>query len=112
MRSSNSAEIAVALEIPAGSAIFFDGYLIHGSFPNRSEQNTRRALLYVYASAQTPVMFDPTHYQPTAEDYPDTVMVCGSDPRSWVARRRHGEPYLRAAGPTVNDLRLAQRHAS
>ncbi len=103
---------AVALEIPAGSAIFFDGYLIHGSFPNRSAESTRRALLYVYASAQTPVMFDPTHYQPTAEDYPDIVMVSGRDPYAWTTRRRHGEPYLRAAGPTIHDLRLAQRHAS
>ena len=102
---------AVALEIPAGAAIFFDGYLIHGSFPNRSAESTRRALLYVYASAQTPVMFDPTHYQPTAEDYPDIVMVSGRDPHAWVPRRRHGEPYLRPAGPTIHDLRLAQRHA-
>ena len=103
---------AVALEIPAGAAIFFDGYLIHGSFANHSAGNTRRALLYVYASAQTPVMFDPTHYQPTAEDYPDILMVSGRDPHTWVQRRRRGEPYLRAAGPTVNDLRLAQRHAA
>lgn len=102
---------AVALEIPAGAAIFFDGYLIHGSYPNRTTGATRRALLYAYASAQTPVMFDPTHYQPTAEDYPDIVMVSGQDPHSWVQRRRLGEPYLRAAGPTINDLRLAQRHA-
>ncbi len=103
---------AVALEIPAGAAIFFDGYLIHGSFPNRSADSTRRALLYVYASAQTQVTFDPTHYQPTAEDYPDIVMISGRDPYAWATRRRHGEPYLRAAGPTIHDLRLAQRHAS
>lgn len=103
---------AVALEIPAGAAIFFDGYLIHGSYANKSTENTRRALLYAYASAHTPVMFNPTHYQPTAEDYPDIVVVSGSDPHTWVQRGRLGEPYLRAAGPTVNDLRLAQLHAS
>ncbi len=107
-----AASDAVALEIPAGAAIFFDGYMIHGSFPNRSADSTRRALLYVYASAQTPVMFDPTHYQPTAEDYPDIVMISGHDPYAWTARRRHGEPYLRAAGPTIHDLRRARLNAS
>lgn len=100
------------LEIPAGSAVFFDGYLIHGSFPNQSSDSTRRALLYVYASAATPVLFDPTDYHPTTTDYPDVVTVAGKDPYAWLPRRRHGEPYLRPAGASVNDLRLAQRHAS
>lgn len=100
-----------ALEIPAGAAVFFDGYLIHGSFPNTSAERTRRALLYVYASAATPVLFDPTDYHPTTKDYPDVVMVAGRDPYAgWAPRRRHGEPYLRPAGASVNDLRLAKRH--
>ena len=100
---------AVPVEIAAGSVIFFDGYLIHGSFPNHTQGDTRRSLLYVYASAHTPVMFNPTHYQPTAEDYPDITMVCGTDPHVWVERGRCGEPFLRPAGPTVADLQLAQR---
>jgi phytanoyl-CoA hydroxylase len=102
----------VPLEVPAGAAVFFDGYLIHGSFPNHSTDSTRRALLYVYASASTPVLFDPTDYHPTTKDYPDVVMVAGKDPYSWLTRSRHGEPYLRPAGASVNDLRLAQRHAA
>lgn len=104
-------DAAVPIELPAGSAVFFDGYLIHGSYPNRSAGATRRALLYVYASAATPVMFDPASYQPTTEDYPDVVMVAGQDPYRWVRRHRHGEPFLRPAGPTVADLELARRHA-
>lgn len=105
-------DAAVPVELPAGAAVFFDGYLIHGSYPNRSAGLTRRALLYVYASAATPVMFDPVSYQPTTEDYPDIVMVAGDDPYRWVRRHRHGEPYLRPAGPTVADLELARRHAA
>jgi hypothetical protein len=102
----------VPVEVPAGSVVFFDGYLIHGSYPNRSAGQTRRALLYVYASAETPVLFDPASYQPTTEDYPDIVMVAGRDPYGWVQRHRHGEPYLRPAGPTVADLELARRNAA
>ena len=107
-----SRDAVVPVEVPAGAAVFFDGYLIHGSHPNRSAGQTRRALLYVYASAATPVLFDPASYQPTTEDYPDIVMVAGRDPYGWVPRRRHGEPYLRPAGPTVADLELARRHAA
>jgi hypothetical protein len=107
-----SRDAVVPVEVPAGAAVFFDGYLIHGSYPNRSAGQTRRALLYVYASAATPVLFDPASYQPTTEDYPDIVMVAGRDPYGWVPRRRHGEPYLRPAGPTVADLELARRHAA
>lgn len=102
----------VPVEVPAGSVVFFDGYLIHGSYPNRSAGQTRRALLYVYASAATPVLFDPASYQPTTEDYPDIVMVAGRDPYGWAQRHRHGEPYLRPAGPTVADLELARRNAA
>lgn len=107
-----SRDAVVPVEVPAGAAVFFDGYLIHGSHPNRSAGQMRRALLYVYASAATPVLFDPASYQPTTEDYPDIVMVAGRDPYGWVPRRRHGEPYLRPAGPTVADLELARRHAA
>lgn len=103
---------AVAVELPAGAALFFDGYLLHGSFPNRSESRTRRALLYVYADAASPVMFDPTSYQPTAQDYRDIVMVSGADPYAWKGTTRLGEPYLRAAGPSVKDLELARLHES
>ncbi|MBL8698841.1 MAG: phytanoyl-CoA dioxygenase family protein [Alphaproteobacteria bacterium] len=101
---------AVPLELPAGSAVFFDGYLLHGSYPNRTADRTRRALLYVYADAATPVMFDPTTYQPTAQDYRDIVMVSGADPYAWKGTARLGEPYLRAAGPSVKDLELARLH--
>lgn len=101
---------AVAVELREGSALFFDGYLVHGSFPNRSQDRTRRALLYVYADAASPVMFDPTTYQPTAQDYRDIVMVSGRDPYAWRGTARRGEPYLRPAGPSVKDIELARLH--
>lgn len=103
---------AVDIELKAGSAIAFDGYLIHGSHPNRTVDGFRRALLYVYANAETQVLFDPSTYQPTAEDYRDIVMVSGRDPYAWKGTARKGEPYLRAAGPSTADRLLAKRHAA
>ena len=46
---------------------------------------------------------------PTAEDYPDIVMVSGTDPYHWVERRRRGEPFLRPARSIVANPQLARR---
>ncbi len=40
----------VAFEVPAGSLIFFDPYVVHGSEPNTSD-TPRRALVYTYQPA-------------------------------------------------------------
>jgi ectoine hydroxylase len=43
----------VPLEVPAGSVVFFNAFLVHRSLPNTSEQD-RRALLYSYQPAGNP----------------------------------------------------------
>ena len=98
---------AVALEVSAGSVIFFDGYLLHSSFPNRTADGFRRALLYVYCSAHSTVAFDPTSYQASARDYRDIVMVAGQDPYAWKGIQPLGVPSMRKAGATGADLALA-----
>jgi hypothetical protein len=47
----------VPVEAPAGSVVFFGGFLVHRSLPNRSEAD-RRALLYSYQPAGHPRMLD------------------------------------------------------
>jgi phytanoyl-CoA hydroxylase len=47
---SDAAEVAV--EVPRGSVVFFNGYLLHRSKPNRSK-GYRRALVNHYMSAQS-----------------------------------------------------------
>ena len=41
------------LEVPAGTAVFFNSFLVHRSLPNRSDRD-RRALLYSYQPAGNP----------------------------------------------------------
>jgi ectoine hydroxylase-related dioxygenase (phytanoyl-CoA dioxygenase family) len=41
------------LEVPAGTAVYFNSFLVHRSQPNQSE-NDRRALLYSYQPAGNP----------------------------------------------------------
>jgi hypothetical protein len=43
----------VAMEVPAGSVVFFDAHAIHGSLPNQSDQ-PRRALVLTYQPAGYP----------------------------------------------------------
>lgn len=100
---------ALALEIRAGSAVFFDGYLLHGSYPNRTADGFGRALLYVYCSAHSTMAFDPTSDQPSANDCRDIVMVAGADPSAGKGRQALGAPSMRTAGATSADLALAAR---
>ena len=48
-------EDAVAMEVPAGSLIFFSPHSIHGSGPNRSTQN-RRAIILTYQPVGYPAL--------------------------------------------------------
>ncbi len=100
---------ARSVELGAGSVVFFDGYLLHGSHPNHNREGFRRSLLYVYCSAHSTLAFDPTSYQPTANDYRDIVMVAGQDPYAWKGTVRLGRPSVRKAGATRADLERAAR---
>ena len=44
---------AIAVELTAGSVLFFDGYLLHRSLPNTGRAGMRRALVNHYMSAQS-----------------------------------------------------------
>ena len=45
----------VALEVPAGSLVFFHPHIVHGSLPNRSRR-PRRALVLTYQPADQPTL--------------------------------------------------------
>ena len=45
----------VALEVKAGSLVFFDPHTIHGSLPNRSDRS-RRAIIMTYQPAGFPML--------------------------------------------------------
>lgn len=100
---------AVTIELAPGSVVFFNGYLLHGSFPNRSTARFRRSLLFVYASAETPMAWHPTDVSKASalSDYRDIVMVAGTDPYAWKGTPDIGRAYVRKPGPTVDDQRRA-----
>lgn len=75
-------EDAVPLELKAGSALLFDGYLLHRSLPNSGRHGMRRALVNHYMSAESLLpWFAPRQGEPMSTiDQWDVLLVSGEDP--------------------------------
>jgi hypothetical protein len=79
-------EDSVLVEVKAGSIVFFDGYLLHRSLPNRAAGGFRRALVNHYMSASSLLPWSlPKDFRGSVgmADYRDIVMVAGTDPYAW-----------------------------
>ena len=92
---------AVALEIAAGAAVFFHGYILHSSLPNRSRSRLRRALVNHYMSAESPLVWDWDGRLALTDDNRDIVMVCGTDPYAYKGTEDLTFPHVR--GETETD---------
>lgn len=92
---------AVPVEVPAGSIVFFNGYLLHKSEPNVLESGFRRILVNHYMSAQSLLPWFGPETLPGAvaqSDYRDIVMIAGKDPFHWKGTTDIAHPHVRAAG--------------
>ena len=103
-------EGSVAVELDAGSVVFFNGYLLHGSYPNRSESSFRRSVQFVYMSAESLLPWNQVTRGPTTRDYRDIIMVSGTDPYAYKGVEDISHAYLRKSGPTQADLVEAAEH--
>ena len=74
---------AAYLEIAAGSAIFFNGYLLHGSAPYQAKTGSRRAIAFGYMSAESWFPWDWNGLLEKTHDNRDIIMVCGADPYAY-----------------------------
>jgi ectoine hydroxylase-related dioxygenase (phytanoyl-CoA dioxygenase family) len=90
-------EDAVALEVPAGAVVLFNGYLLHRSLPNTSRQGLRRALVNHYMNARSllPWTDPPAGTHIAAWDHRDIVMVAGTDPYAYRGTADILAPYIR-----------------
>lgn len=72
---------AVPVEVDAGSAVLFNGYLLHRSLPNTRRRGLRRALVHHAMSAQSLLpWFHRPGVPPARTDHRDVVLVAGRDP--------------------------------
>jgi phytanoyl-CoA hydroxylase len=88
---------AVAVEIPAGTALFFNGYLLHRSLQNSGKHGYRRALANHYMSAESLLPWRPPREgeHMAMADYRDIGMVAGTDPYAYKGLEDIARPYSR-----------------
>jgi phytanoyl-CoA hydroxylase len=88
---------AVPVEIPAGSAVIFNGYLLHRSLQNSGQHGYRRALANHYMSAESllPWRDIPDGVHVGKHDFRDIVMVAGTDPYAYKGTADVSRPLSR-----------------
>ncbi|MBB6428532.1 phytanoyl-CoA dioxygenase family protein [Algisphaera agarilytica] len=103
-------EDAVPVEVKAGSIVFFNGYLLHRSLPNRAPEGTFRRVLvnhYMSASSLLPWINGSIEEHDTfldddrsiaKTDVRDIVMIAGNDPYAWMGIKERNEPHVRPTG--------------
>lgn len=88
---------AVPVEIPAGTAVVFNGYLLHRSLENSGRHGYRRALANHYMSAESLLGWRPPGpgEHMAVADYRDVVLVAGEDPYGYKGTTEIARPYSR-----------------
>ena len=91
---------AVAVEVAAGSIVFFHGYLLHKSLKNRRSTGFRRALVNHYMTAESLLpWWHSGGTAPPTQDNRDIVLIAGSDPYAWKGIEERNHPYVRRETP-------------
>lgn len=90
-------EDAIPVEVKAGSIVFFNGYLLHRSLPNRAASGYRRALVNHYMSAESllPWMAHRGGDPAGRADHRDIVLVAGRDPYAYKGLINVMEAHIR-----------------
>jgi ectoine hydroxylase-related dioxygenase (phytanoyl-CoA dioxygenase family) len=98
-----SDEEAVPVEVSAGTAVIFDGYLLHRSLPNHSRGHPRRALVNHYMSAESLLPWLPPAGNEAMGmlDHRDILLVAGEDPYAVKGTLDLVRPRLRPERPDV-----------
>ncbi len=91
---------AVPVEVKRGSIVFFNGYLLHRSLPNRATTGFRRSLVNHYMSAQSllPWYGLQDGQSVATADYRDIVLVAGRDPYAWKGVTDIASAHVRPSG--------------
>ena len=92
---------AVPVEVKAGSVVFFNGYLLHKSLPNKAPAGTfRRSLVNHYMSCESFLPWGkvPDDLAVARHNYKDVMIVAGVDPYAHHGYEDIQKPLLRPSG--------------
>lgn len=101
----------VPVEVKAGSIVFFNGYLLHRSFPNRAQSGYRRVLVNHYMSAQSLLPWFHTEKKVPigTADARDIRMVAGRDPYAFKGTESKNYAFLRPSGEGGCGTKVAEK---
>lgn len=90
----------VPVEVKKGSVVFFNGYTLHRSLPNKTQDAFRRSLVNHYMSAESflPWRRPNDNISMAMADYRDIVMVAGKDPYPERGLENISKAYIRPSG--------------
>jgi ectoine hydroxylase-related dioxygenase (phytanoyl-CoA dioxygenase family) len=93
----------IPVEVPVGAVVFFNGYLLHRSLPNRSKSGFRRALVNHYMSAESFLPWKKPQEGDSFNgmgklDYRDIVLVAGKDPYAHRGIQSVSHAHVRPSG--------------
>jgi ectoine hydroxylase-related dioxygenase (phytanoyl-CoA dioxygenase family) len=91
-------DAAIPVEVPARSAVVFNGYLLHRSLPNSGRHGLRRALVNHYMSAESllPWRWPDSQTAMGKLDHRDILMVAGKDPYAYKGTVDLMTPHIRS----------------
>ena len=91
------------MEIPAGTALIFNGYLLHRSLENSGRHGYRRALANHYMSAESLLPWSPPgpDEHMAIADFRDIVLVAGEDPYAYKGTVERAHARTRAPTRTA-----------
>ena len=92
---------AVPVEVKAGSVVFFNGYLLHKSLPNKAPIGTfRRSLVNHYMSCESFLPWGkvPDNVAVARHNYKDVMIVAGIDPYAHHGYENIQKPLVRPSG--------------
>jgi phytanoyl-CoA hydroxylase len=90
-------EDSVPVEVEAGTAVIFNGYLLHRSLPNTAPGSLRRAVVNHYMSAQSLLPWRPPRdgeHMAMVDDR-DIILVAGTDPYAYKGLEERHRAYVR-----------------
>ena len=88
---------AIPVEVKAGAIVFFNGYLLHRSLPNRAQSGYRRVLVnhYMNANSLLPWRLPREGEYMAIADYRDIVIIAGNDPYAYKGVEDLAQPHIR-----------------
>jgi phytanoyl-CoA hydroxylase len=100
----------IPVEVKAGTVVFFNGYLLHTSYKNKSKNVYRRVLVNHYMNSWSHLPWSIGEGEsPARADRRNIVPVAGTDPYAWKGYEPFGQNVFLRQCKAVRDMNPEQK---